>query len=73
MINEKAKQDFILHQMLKGTETIIYADSLWIIDKHYTPLYYYKVSTIDTKGIIRNYIRATHYDDYVQVFPDTTT
>lgn len=65
---DKVTNDFILHKMLKGTECIIYANKL-SIDKENTILYYYKVVTIDTKGISRTYIRLLSKNEYVEVLP----
>lgn len=65
---DKIVYDFIIHKMLKGTECIIYANKL-MIDTIDGPLYYYKVTTIDTKGIARTYIRLLEKDVYVEVLP----
>lgn len=63
---DKIVYDFIIHKMLKGTECIIYAKKL-MIDRIEGPLYYYKVTTIDTKGITRTYIRVLEKDVYFEV------
>lgn len=65
---DNVTNDFILHKMLKGTECIIYANKL-SLSMGLDILYYYKVVTVDTKGVTRTYIRVLSKDTYVEVLP----